>query len=72
MDQPNTPGDVIQIYNDNGVFGGFGEMEIHGAGLTVRPEDSIDLELQERDEFVTVVGTMSASAWSDFKADGGG
>ena len=70
MDQLDTPGDVIQIYNDNGVFGDFGEMEIHGAGLTVPLEDPIDLDLQVRDEIVTAIGTMSVRAWSDFKVGG--
>ncbi len=62
MDQPDTPGDVIQIFNDNGVFGGFGELEVHGPGLQVAGG-----ETGIRDTLVTAVGIMSREAWVAWK-----
>ena len=29
-DRPGRRGDAIHVYNDDGMFGGFGELECHG------------------------------------------
>ncbi len=67
MDQPDTPGDVIQIYNDNGVFGGFGELEVHGPGLQVAGREASRQRSRISDTLITAVGTMSRDAWRMWK-----
>ncbi len=67
MDQPGTPGDVIQIYNDNGVFGGFGELEVHGPGLRVPARAEAVPGTRISDTLLTAVGTMSRDAWEMWK-----
>ncbi len=68
MDQPGTPGDVIQIFNDSGVFGGFGELEVHGPGLKVTSGEDIKAMSQVSDTLVTLTGTMSPSDWEAWTA----
>ena len=68
MDEPGTAGDVIQIYNDNGFFGGFGELEIHSSGLQF-PSDAAKGDMPKvSDSLLTLVGTMSPSDWEAWKA----
>ncbi len=68
MDQPGTPGDVIQIFNDNGVFSGFGELEVHGPGLQVPSEEGMEAMPQVSDTLVTLTGIMSSSDWEAWTA----
>lgn len=67
MDRPGTSGDVIQIYNDNGVFGGFGELEVHSAGLHVPAEGEAALKPRAGELLETCVGTMTRSDWQRWK-----
>ncbi len=72
MDEPRTPGDVIQIFNDNGFFGGFGELEIHGSGIQV-PSGAANGDMpQVSDTLVTMIGTMSPSEWENWKVRNSG
>ena len=70
MDRPDTPGDIIQIYNDNGVFGGFGELEVHGPGLRVQAESEFPECTRVTDMLTTSVGIMSSSDWQIWKEGG--
>ena len=63
MDQPGTPGDVIQVFNDNGVFGGFGELEVHGPGLEVPAGEDVEAVPVVSDTLVTLTGIMSPADW---------
>jgi len=51
-------GDAVQVYNDGGEFGGFGEMEFHSPALEVgRGNDWL------QDSCFTVVGFVAARQW---------
>lgn len=47
LDNPDSAGDCVQVYNDGGDFGGFGEMEYHSPALTFGfgPQRMIDTSL---------------------------
>lgn len=56
-------GDVVQIYNDGGQYGGFGEMEYHTAALTAGEGND-----RLQDTSLTVVGlveTNQVNGWVD-------
>ncbi len=73
LDQPGTLGDVVQIFNDNGVFGGFGELEVHGPGLEVPSREDMETMPRVSDTLVTLTGTMSPLDWESWisSIDGG-
>ena len=51
-------GDAVQVYNDGGDLGGFGEMEFHSPALVVgRGNDWL------QDSCFTVVGFVPARQW---------
>jgi len=53
-----TQGDAVQVYNDSGKYGGFGEMEYHSPALTVgRGNDYL------QDASYTVVGFVPTRNW---------
>ena len=53
-----TPGDAVQVYNDSGALGGFGEMEFHSPALVVgRGADRL------LDSYLTMVGFVAAREW---------
>lgn len=58
-----TQGDAVQIYNDDGNAGGFGEMEYHSPALRIGqgPQQLIDSNL-------TIVGLVSPDNWLPWRA----
>lgn len=62
MDAQQTPGDAVQVYNDGGAFGGFGEMEYHTPSLTVGqgPDRLLDTSL-------TIVGLLPRQRWRSWQ-----
>ncbi|MDX2226599.1 MAG: DUF6786 family protein [Verrucomicrobiae bacterium] len=61
MDEPDSQGDVIQVYNDNGDFGGFGEFEHHSPSLTCGERNN---SLTHSN--VTIVGLVHKKSWNDW------
>jgi len=59
MNDLGGSGDAIQLYNDDGTFGGFGEMEFHSPALEVGRGPQV---LQ--DVSLCVVGTVAQNDWS--------
>ena len=57
-----TKGDAIQVYNDDGSFGGFGEMEYHTPSIVVgKNEQTLE------DRCLTIVGHVPDAHWQDWK-----
>ncbi len=54
-------GDAIQIYNDDGSFGGFGEMEYHSPALQVGAGNDHIM-----DSNLTIVGIVPENSWSNW------
>jgi len=53
-----TPGDAVQVFNDSGALGGFGELESHSPALVVgRGADRLV------DSSLTMVGMVAARDW---------
>jgi hypothetical protein len=51
-------GDAVQVYNDGGEFGGFGEMEYHSPAVVVgRGHDLL------QDSCLTIIGLIKPSQW---------
>jgi hypothetical protein len=62
MQDLKSQGDAVQIYNDGGEFGGFGEMEYHSPMIEVgRGTDRL------LDSNLTVIGWVSEKAWLNWK-----
>lgn len=57
----DAPGDAVQIYNDGGEFGGFGEMEYHTPALTLG--EGNDHLLDTNITIVGIVETADIDAW---------
>lgn len=59
LDEQDTQGDSIQVYNDNGDFGGYGEIEHHTPGLRVGGYfDHLS------NSYLTVAGLVKEKQWS--------
>jgi hypothetical protein len=59
---PSGQGDAVQVYNDGGEFGGFGEVEFHTAAVPVAP-GPIPLV----DSHVTLVGFVGDDHWPSWR-----
>lgn len=62
MSAPATQGDAVQVYNDCGAAGGFGEMEYHSPALTVGQGND---HLQ--DTTLTIVGFVRTDDWAAWR-----
>jgi len=54
----DTPGDAVQVYNDDGNFGNFGEMEYHTPALVAGAGNDLI-----QDTNLTVAGFVARSDW---------
>lgn len=62
MHDLESQGDAVQVYNDGGQFGGFGEMEYHSPMVEVgRGTDRL------LDSNLTVIGFVEQKAWANWK-----
>lgn len=62
MQDLKSPGDAVQIYNDGGEFGGFGEMEYHSPAVEVgRGADRL------LDSSLTVIGLVPEGVWAKWR-----
>ncbi len=58
ISDPRSQGDAVQVYNDGGEFGGFGELEYHSPGIRFGKGEQV-LE----DRILTIVGRVSKTRW---------
>ncbi len=62
MSQPLSQGDAIQVYNDDGSAGGFGEMEVHSPAANFGPGSRRIVS-----SHLTVVGVAARSEWMPWR-----
>jgi len=61
MNDLKGPGDALQVYNDDGPLGGFGELEYHSPTIQVGQGNNHIM-----DSNLTIVGLICENQWQDW------